>query len=243
MKWLRKIPIAHRGLHNSSDRPENSYAAFDYAVENNFPIELDLQMTADEKLIVFHDENLFRMTGFKQKVSTVKLEEIKKLRLLNSNQAIPLFSELLEHINGKVPLLIEIKNYARPNSFEEKVISDLKNYKGEFALQSFNPLTVRWLKRNAPHIVRGQISSRFRGLPVPLHYKYILRNLTLNFTAKPHFINYNIDDLPHLPVEIYRNYGIPIIAWTVKTPQQMKKANDLCDNFVFENLNPSDLVK
>ncbi len=243
MKWLRKIPIAHRGLHNSSDRPENSYAAFDYAVENNFPIELDLQITADEKLIVFHDENLSRMTGVEQNVNTAKLEEIKKLRLLNSNQTIPLFCELLEHINGNVPLLIEIKNFARPNSFEEKVISDLKNYKGEFALQSFNPLTIRWLKLNAPHIIRGQISSRFRGLPVPLHYKYILRNLTLNFTSKPHFINYNIDDLPHLPVELYRNYGIPILAWTVKTPQQIKKANDLCDNFVFENLDPSELVK
>lgn len=243
MNWLKEKPIAHRGLHNQNNRPENSYAAFNFAIENNFPIELDLQFTADKKLIVFHDENFKRMTGIDKNVLTSTYDEIKNFNLLETEERIPLFTELLKHINGQVPLLIEIKNFARPNGFERSLVDIMKNYKGEFALQSFNPLTIRWLKINAPDIIRGQISSRFKELPVPLHYKYILRNLTLNFTAKPHFINYNIDDLPYLPVELYRHYGLPILAWTIRNQDQLKKAEDLCDNFVFEGFLPTNHAK
>ncbi len=183
------------------------------------------------------------MTGNDKIVSKCRLIEIKNLSLLNTPELIPIFTELLEEIDGRIPLLIEIKNFTRPGIFEETVLRNLQNYSGEYALQSFNPLTVRWLKLNAPKVLRGQISSRFKEMPVPLHYKYMLRNLTLNFTAKPDFINYNIDDLPYLPVELYRNYGIPILAWTVKTKAQLKKAKELCDNFVFEKLSPEDIVK
>ncbi len=243
LNWLKSKPIAHRGLHNNADRPENSFAAFNAAIEKGLPFELDLQFTKDEKIVVFHDENLERMTNIKKTIAEINFSELRGYRLKGSNESIPLLSELLEHVNERVSLLIELKNFARPNNFEMKVIEQLKSYKGEFALQSFNPLTVRWLKLNAPEIIRGQISSRFRGLPVPLHYKYMLRNLTLNFSAKPHFINYNIDDLPYLPVELYRNHGIPILAWTVKTKAQLSKANELADNFVFEDLDPSELVR
>lgn len=241
MNWLKEKPIAHRGLHNKGDKPENSYAAFNHAIDNNFPIELDLQITADNKIIVFHDDNFKRMTGVDKKVLYTTYDEIKNFKLLETNESIPLFNELLEYINGRVPLLMEIKNFARPNSLENKVVEILKNYRGEFALQSFNPLTIRWLKINAPQIIRGQISSRFRDFPLPHPYKYVLSNLTLNFTAKPHFINYNIDDLPFLPVELYRNYGLPILAWTVRTKEQLQKAQDLCDNFVFEHIDISEL--
>jgi len=241
LNWLKNNPIAHRGLHNNQDKPENSYAAFNFAIENNFPIELDLQITSDKKLIVFHDDSLLRMTGVDKNVISTSYDEIKTYKLLNTNEQIPLFAEFLEHINSRIPLLIEIKNFNLPNSYEETVIHELESYKGEYAIQSFNPLTVRWLKINAPQITRGQIASKFRGSPVPHPYKYFLRNLALNFTAKPHFINYNIDDLPYLPVELYRNYGIPILAWTIKTKIQLEKAKDLCDNFVFENFNPSEL--
>lgn len=243
MNWFKDKPIAHRGLHDGSEIPENSYAAFNAAIEFELPVEIDLQLTSDNKLIVFHDDNLLRMTGNDKVVSKCKLNEIKNLSLLNTSELIPIFAELLEEIDGRIPLLIEIKNFSRPGIFEETVLQNLQNYSGEYALQSFNPLTVRWLKLNAPKVLRGQISSRFKEMPVPLHYKYMLRNLTLNFTAKPDFINYNIDDLPYLPVELYRNYGMPILAWTVKTKAQLKKAKELCDNFVFEKLSPEDIVK
>lgn len=242
MDWLKEKPIAHRGLHSKDGIPENSYAAFKSAIELGLPIEIDVRLTGDKKVIVFHDENCVRMTGEDKLISSEDWNGLSHLKLSGTNETIPLFAEVLEYINGRVPLLIEIKNFGKPDTFEETVVRNLINYKGEFALQSFNPLTVRWLKVNAPQIIRGQISSRFRELPVPLHYKYVLRNLTLNFTAKPHFINYNIDDLPYLPVELYRNYGLPILAWTVKTKTQLKKAKDLCDNFVFENLDPSELL-
>ncbi|MCZ7601325.1 MAG: glycerophosphodiester phosphodiesterase family protein [Melioribacteraceae bacterium] len=236
LNWIKETPIAHRGLHNTTDKPENSFSAFDAALKNNLPIEIDLQITSDNKLIVFHDDNFLRMVGFDKQVNQVTSQEIRKFQLVNTSEKIPFFLEFLEYINGRVPILIEIKNFARPGKFEEIVIENLSNYQGQFALQSFNPLTVRWLKINKPEIPRGQISSKFREMPVPLHYKYMLRNLTLNFSAKPHFINYNIDDLPYLPVELYRNYGIPILAWTIKTESQLAKAKDLADNFVFEQI-------
>lgn len=241
MNWLKSKPIAHRGLHNGSTIPENSYAAFDAAINQQLPFEIDVQITKDQQIVVFHDDNLKRMTGVDLPISETSYSELKNYKLLKSDEEIPLFADLLDHLNCQVPIIIEIKNFARPNHFERKVVDLLKGYKGEFALQSFNPLTVRWLKLNAPEITRGQISSRFRGLPVPLHYKYMLRNLTLNFSAKPHFINYNIDDLPYLPVELYRNNGIPILTWTVTNKSQLEKAHELADNFIFENLLPSQL--
>lgn len=242
MNWIKSKPIAHRGLHGN-EIPENSIAAFENALAFNLPIELDVQLTNDKKIIVFHDDNFLRLTGIDKFVNLTNWDSIKQYRINNTSHAIPLLSDVLDLVNGKVPLLIETKNFSRPNALEENLVDILKSYKGEFAVQSFNPLAVRWLKNNAPEIMRGQISARFREMPVPLHFKYILRNLTLNFTAKPHFINYNIDDLPYLPVELYRNHGLPILAWTVKTKAQLFKARELCDNFVFEKLSPEDIVK
>lgn len=242
LDWIKSKPIAHRGLHGN-EIPENSVAAFENALTHNLPIELDVQLTSDKKIIVFHDDSFLRLTGVDKYVNLSSWDSIKEYRINHTSQTIPLLSDVLDLVNGKVPLLIETKNFYRPNALEENLVELLKSYRGEFAVQSFNPLAVRWLKNNAPEIMRGQISARFREMPVPLHYKYILRNLTLNFTAKPHFINYNIDDLPYLPVELYRNHGLPILSWTVQTKAQLLKARELCDNFVFEKLSPEDIVK
>ncbi len=243
MNWLIDTPIAHRGLHNKNGAPENSFKAFERAIENNLPIELDVKRTADGKLIVFHDEDYLRMTGNEDLVSSAYWDKVKNFKLADSNLSIPLFTELLEFVDGRVPLLIEIKNFNKPGEFEKQLIQELKHYKGDFAIQSFNPLSVRWLRINAPDVLRGQIASRFRDDQIPVHYKYLLKNLAFNISTKPHFINYKIDDLPYLPIGIYRKTGIPLLGWTVRTEAQIKKASAICDNFVFEDLEPSQIVK
>lgn len=240
--WIINKPIAHRGLHNLNGTPENSISAFEKAIELNIPIELDLKLTKDEKLIVFHDENFERMNGYKADVNVTSWDDIKELKLRGTNEKIPLFKDVLELVRNRVPLLIELKNFGRAGKFEQIVKETLKNYDGEYAIQSFNPLSIRWLKINAPEILRGQIASRFKDEQIPRHYKYLLKNLTFNLSTKPDFINYNIDDLPYLPVGLLRKQGIPVLGWTVKNESQLRKAKQLCDNFVFEDLEPAKVI-
>lgn len=240
--WLTTKPIAHRGLHNGSLLPENSYAAFQNAIDKNLPVELDLRFTQDEKIIVFHDDNLLRMTGNDKPVSNTAWNEIKNYRLTDTQEKIPLFAEFLEFINGKVPVLVEIKNFGKPGIFERELKQTLQNYKGEFAVQSFNPLSIKWFRKNAPGLTLGQIASKFREDNIPLHYKFLLKNLVFNPVTKPDFINYHIDDLPYLPVMFYRKVGISLLGWTIKKEEQLTKAKNICDNFVFENI-PVDKIE
>ena len=135
--WIVKTPIAHRGLHDKNN-PENSLPAFEKAIEHNFAIETDLQMTKDGVIVVFHDDYLNRMTDAVGDVREKTFDEIKNLTLKNSNQKIPTFDEFLSFVDGKVPLLIEIKDHKNIGIKEEKIADALKNYKGKFAIQSFN---------------------------------------------------------------------------------------------------------
>lgn len=108
-KFSRRT-FAHRGLFDHLSRPENSLAAFGAAVEHGYGIELDLQMTADGKIVVFHDESLQRMCSTPLKIEQSTFAELQKHPLLNSDQTIPLFSEVLQLVDGKVPLIVEIIN-------------------------------------------------------------------------------------------------------------------------------------
>src|SRR5262249_33362041 len=123
--WLLTEPIAHRGYHsNDSAIPENSLAAFRNAMDNNFPIEFDIKILADGKAAVFHDSSLKRMCGIDRPISGVSSTELKNFNLLHSKEKIPLLSEVLQMINGKVPLLIETKNFGRVGAFEKIVIGE-----------------------------------------------------------------------------------------------------------------------
>ncbi|HIT62490.1 MAG TPA: glycerophosphodiester phosphodiesterase, partial [Candidatus Caccovivens faecavium] len=139
--WLVETPIAHRGLHDKVS-PENSLSAFEKAVENGYAIELDVQLLADDTVVVFHDESLSRMTGNDGYIKFLNKEDLKVLKLGNSKEHIPTFEEVLKLVNGRTPLLIEIKNQFKVGKLEQKVIALLKDYKGEYAVQSFNPFSL-----------------------------------------------------------------------------------------------------
>lgn len=234
--YLLHSPIAHRGLHNKTV-PENSLTAFQKAVEGRFPIELDVHMIKTGEVVVFHDDNLKRMCGIDKEIAKCSFTEIREMYLKHTRERIPLLSEVLAVINGKVPLLIELKYDQPAGKLEAAVVETLKSYKGKYALQSFSPLSLRWLKKNAPDIPRGQLSSDFKSSKeVSTIAKPALKNLWFSPINKPDFISYDIHALPNKRVEKFRAQGVPVLGWTVKKVTESQEALRHCDNIICEDI-------
>lgn len=234
--WLVKKFIAHRGIHNES-APENSIGAFQNAIDKNCPFELDVQLISDGTVVVFHDKKLQRLTGKDGYTKKLKKEDLKNYKLLGTNFSIPTLEEVLNLVNGKVPILIEIKNDGIVGSLENKILDILKNYKGEFAIQSFNPFVLQCFKNNAPEIIRGQLSSRFKNESLNFLKKFFLRRMYFNKKiSEPHFVAYEAKALPNRFAK--KNKNIPLLAWTVKGQEEYKKVALYCDNIIYEDFEP-----
>ncbi|NEQ96792.1 MAG: glycerophosphodiester phosphodiesterase [Cyanothece sp. SIO2G6] len=235
MDWMLERAIAHRGLHSGSTVPENSMGAFAAAMAHNHPIELDVQLLADGQVVVFHDTRLERMTGQTGAIAHQTLATLKPLRLMGTNQHIPCLSEVLTLINGQVPVLIEIKNEGKAGALEAALLEILSDYRGEFAIQSFNPYSLIWFKKHAPHIVRGQLSSNFKGANLTWLLKIILGNMLLNWASVPHFIAYDVNALPNLATTVAnRIFKRPLLAWTVRSQADHQRALEYADNIIFD---------
>ena len=235
--WLRDKPIAHRGLHGGS-RPENSLAAFDAAARSGYPIELDVHCSRDGQAIVFHDEDLQRLTGERGRLAERNADELGTLRLDGTDETIPTLSQVLDLVDGRVPILIEIKNRGTPGRLEEVVLAAVKRYPGEVAIQSFNPHTVTWFRRAAPELTRGLLASDFEGEALPLYQRFVLRRLLLAPLGAPDYIGYELRCLPYWAPWVARRLGVPLIAWTIQTPNELRRATRLADNYIFEGLRP-----
>ena len=235
--FLKKRPIAHRGLFNKENNiPENSILAFEKAIEKDYPIELDVHLSKDRKIVVFHDDNLKRMTGIDKKIKALNYDEIKDLKLDNTNCKIPLFSDVLKLVNGMVPILIEIKSDRKTGETERELVKILKEYNGKYAIQSFNPFSLIWFKKNLPEVPRGQLASNFTKDKMLAVQKYVLKNLYFNVLTKPDFISFSINDLPNKKVESFRNNGNLVLGWTVRNKNDLEKAKKYCDNIIGESL-------
>lgn len=234
--WLVETPIAHRGLH-SKGVPENSLAAFAKAIEKGYAIEFDVNMLADGTLVAFHDESLARMTGNDGYIKYLNKSDLKSLTLKGTKETIPTLEDILKLVDGKVPLLIEIKNQYKVGKIEQTVIDALKNYKGEYAVQSFNPYSLAYFKKHAPQILRGQLSGSFKGEKLSFFKKLVLKKMKLNKkVSEPHFINYEASALPNKYVKKYKD--LPLLAWVVRSKEEYLKVVKFCDNIVFENFDP-----
>lgn len=222
-----KNPIAHRGLHSEDGPPENSLAAFKRAIEKGCSIELDVHLLKDGTLAVFHDDDLFRMTGKEGRLRDLSLSELKELTLKNSNEKIPTFGEVLETVDGKVPLLIELKTGGKTAELCSSVMEALKDYKGRFCIESFDPRHLWWLRRHRPDIKRGVISENLKNGPVfPLIFmRFLISALFLNFLIAPDFVAYRFSNRKNLlfriSVKIWRIKGF---VWTIKTADDYKTA-------------------
>lgn len=235
--WL----YAHRGLFdNHTNAPENSLPAFQKAVEAGFGIELDVQLTKDKVPVVFHDFTLERACKTKGRVNEFTYKELKKLKLFRSEQYIPTLEEALSLIDGQTPIIVELKIEWSDYSVCPLADKLLKQYKGAYAVESFNPLGLIWYRRNRSEVVRGQLSDHFRkeGTAKGPFY-FLLHYLTLNFITKPDFIAYNHKYAKNMSRQLCRYlYGAAAAGWTIKSEEQLKQAKDNFDWFIFDGFVP-----
>ena len=234
--WLVQSPIAHRGLHDK-EHPENSISAFENAINEGYPIELDVQMIADGTVIVFHDDSLSRLTDNDGYVKFLNKSDLDILTLKDSKEKIPTFEEVLDFVAGRTPILIEIKNQGKVGELEKKVVDILKNYKGEYAVQSFNPYVLEYFHKHAPNIIRGQLTGFFKGEKLSFIKKYALKRMLLNKKiSKPNFISYEAKRVPNRFIRKYKS--IPLLVWTVRNQSEYLKVVKYCDNVIFEGFEP-----
>lgn len=232
--------LAHRGLH-TKDRsvPENSMAAFRRAVEHGYGIELDLQFSKDEQIVVFHDDTLNRVCGIDGRVDAYTYEELQKFSLCETAERIPLFSEVLELVDGKVPLLVEFKNGPKNDLLCERTLPMLRAYKGEFCIESFSPFIVSWFRKNAPDILRGQLSAgmaEFKG-QLDGFSAFMLSNVLTNVIARPHFIAYHTKKRS-LTVKLADRLGAMRFVWTVRPENDVEHLKKVNDSLIFELFEP-----
>ena len=213
--WLRTRPVAHRGLHYGVGA-ENSLTAYRHAVEKEYPIEIDVHLTRDGQIAVFHDDTLDRVCG--------------------TPDTIPMLPEVLETVAGKVPLLIEVKDHKDVGKLEEELAAQLRSYAGEFAIQSFNPLILKEMSRHAPEFLYGQLACWDYGKTTSRLNAWILRTLKSRFLFRPDFVSYYIGALPNRYVTSKK---YTLLCWTVTDENAEKKAKALGANIIFENFIPA----
>lgn len=239
---LRKWLYAHRGLHdNKSDAPENSLAAFQKAVDAGFGIELDIQLSKDKVPVVMHDFDLKRNCGVDGKVYDYTYEELQQFTLYESQEKIPKFEDVLKLVDGKVPLIVEFKIETSDLTLCPIADKLLREYKGLYCMESFNPFCVKWYRKNRKEVVRGQLAdafmrdSAFRKKPMFFGFHHLL----FNFMGKPDFVAYNHWHANVLSRRICRGlYHNLAVAWTIKSEEQLQEARKHFDMFIFDSFVP-----
>ncbi len=243
---FQKVYFAHRGLHdNASDAPENSMAAFRKAVEAGLGMELDVQVTKDGVPVIFHDFKLGRVCGVEGKVVNQTYEELQAYTLCQSDERIPKLSDLLAMVDGRVPLIVEIKAETADVSCCAIIDRLLRAYKGAYCIESFNPMVLWWFRRNHGSVVRGQLSSNFRREGVYWNVLYFaMTHLLFNFLTKPDFIAYNHKFSEEPGRRICRRlYRHPAAAWTIRSQQELEARKGEYDVFIFDSFLPVKVKK
>jgi glycerophosphoryl diester phosphodiesterase len=227
---------AHRGLHGNGV-PENSMQAFELACQGGFGIELDVQLSRDGVVMVFHDDTLNRVTGVDKKLCELTAQELTKISLSGTDQTIPTFVDVLKLVDGRVPLLVELKGESFDVSLCKKVADILLEYKGEFCVESFNPLLIKEIKKYLPDAFRGQLYTNVcRDKKSHSALNIIISLMALNFLATPDFIAYNKLDRNSLPVKLSAKlYRAPSFVWTTRGKAELDKAHALGEIPIFED--------
>ena len=229
---------AHRGLHNGKDAPENSLAAFEAACRAGYGIELDVQLSRDGEVMVFHDSTLARMTGCDKKLCELTAKELSALTLGDSDQTIPTFREVLALIDGRVPLLVELKGASFDTSLCPKVAELLQNYKGPHCIESFNPVLIGNMKKRFPNTFCGLLyANDWKRKKKKTALSLAISTMAGNVVARPDFIAFYKEDREDLPVKITTKfYGAPKFVWTVDKQEELDTAHKNGECPIFENI-------
>lgn len=235
------VNYAHRGLHSRDKRvPENSLPAFELAASAGYGIELDVQLSKDGQVVVFHDDTLDRVCGVHARVDEKTWDELRQLKLCGTQERIPLFTEVLKTIRGRGALIVELKNGRRNRELCEKTYALLSDYRGDVCIESFNPLIVMWFRFHARDLVRGQLASpmkEYKGSTNKLN-AFLMSHCLMNFFSRPQFIAYKIGYRPPT-VRLASALGALRIGWTSHEPRNEKNR----DGVIFEFYSPKQKYK
>lgn len=240
---LRRLPVAHRALHDvDQGRPENSRAAVRAAIMAGYPVELDLQLSGDGRALAFHDYDLGRLTGAAGPIRGRTAAELAALPLLHGDgEGVPEFTEILDLVAGRVPLLVELKDQdggMGPDigALEAAVAAALASYAGPVAVMSFNPHSVAEMARLAPEVPRGLVTEGFDPADWPLNVATCerLRDIPDFDRVGAAFISHDVHDLDRQRVAELKATGVPILCWTVRSPKTEAEARKIADNVTFE---------
>ncbi|UAL08960.1 glycerophosphodiester phosphodiesterase [Caulobacter segnis] len=238
--WERLFdpPVAHRGLWTPDGAPENSLAAFQAACARGYGIELDVQLTADGEAVVFHDERLERMTGQEGRLRDHTAAELGALTLKGTDETIPTLADTLTMIGHRAMVFIELKTpFGDVGPLEKRVTEVLVDHNGPTAVIGFNPYSHAWFADHHPQILRGLDSYGWNdegARKLAPEMRKSLAALEQVEIARPDFLALGLDMLPSPRADLYRAKGMPIVAWTVRSPDQWEGVRDHCDNLIFE---------
>ncbi len=238
MSVLDGYHYAHRGLFdNESAAPENSMAAFQAAIEASYGIELDVQLSADGVPMVFHDADLERMCGVSGKIWEYTCAELQTMKLMGTEETIPTFAEVLALIDGKVPVIVEYKMDKVDAAVCAAGQALLAEYDGAYCIQCFHPLALMWYKKNAPEVIRGQLSQKFwekeeyNGKALYALLSYMIENVA----TRPDYIAYKFDDADNLSFRLCRAMGAGTAGWTLRSYEDYEVAKEDFDLFIFDS--------
>jgi len=233
---------AHRGLFdNNSGAPENTIPAFKRAVDDGFGVEMDVQLTKDKRVVIAHDYSLKRICGEDKLIKDLSYLELRGYKILNSGEAIPLFSDALQIIDGKVPVIVEIKAEEDFKDTCELTSGILSSYRGLYCVESFSPYVVGWYKKKCPDVIRGQLSDDY------LFFNYLkskfknwaLTNMIYNAAYKPDFIAYNYQFKDKKCLSFWKKIlKCGTAAWTIKSQEELDAASEMFDIIIFDSFTP-----
>ncbi len=232
-KWMIDNLFAHRGLHNEL-YPENTLAAFQHAVDKQYDIECDIQLTTDKQIVVFHDKTLKRLCGVDLVVEECSYQELQKYNIKDTNEKIPLLSELFDTLPTTTKLLIEFKPSRRHTELVTLFLDFMKDIPNTYAIHSFDPRVLIDFRNLAPEVIRGFISEKFKYRQYHLTGK-MSGHLLFNCRTKPDFINYGFKDLPYKKLDKLKKKGMIIFSYTARTQEELDFVRERYDNAVFEN--------
>ena len=243
---FKTVFFAHRGLHTEDgEAPENSLAAFERARQAGYGVELDVQFTADRRVVVFHDKDLKRVCGVDKRVDELTYAELSAYTLQGGQEHIPLLTDALA-VLGDTPLLCEFKSYGAVSdtSLCEAAWPILKDYNGPLLMESFNPFMVRWFYKNQPQVTRGILSTCYEDVEEVTYWQGVALGVLLtNFLIRPNFIAFDYQYKHKFMFRLCQFLFHPLsAAWTITDNQMHKDALKSFDTCIFEQFYPTNRV-